>query len=433
MFPNQWFYRYRSAVDHKSLSFFLEAAMWAVCLLIFLQLSAGAAYASQMASLYDVDILVADESTSLREQAFQQGLDEVFIRIAGDSIVMDKLKRPEPSRYVRQFSYEPVPNPLPDDRGVIMTHHLKIQYNGNLMQKYLLDNGFPVWGEHRPDLVIWLAVRDGTNEYVLKDSDQSKLKAAVDAAMTRRGVPVRWPLYDSADRKILSVADIRGGFKDPVIKASQRYTRGPALTGSMIWNGKEWQSSWSLLLDSGNRHWSLVGPDYSMLLNKVIDQAADALGVVFAITDAINKQKQVMIQLEIQDVNSVEKYHRAESYLSDLSSVSLVRPVKVDAQNVIFELTLRSTEADFLNLIHNDAELVKVKVKQPEIKTEVQPEVKPVPPPDHLTEIKVTADEIGKPAEKDTAVPLAIPPVTAPVEVAPVVEQLPLYHYRFRN
>jgi hypothetical protein len=428
MFSNQWFYCYRSAVDHQSPSFFFKAAIRVLYLLISLQLSAGAAYASQVDSLYDVDILVADESTSVREQAFQQGLDEVFIRIAGDSIVMDKLKRPIPTRYVRQFSYEPVLNPQPDDQGVIQTHHLKIQYNGSLMQKYLLDNGFPVWGEHRPDLVIWMVVRDGSNEYVLKDSDQSKLKATVDAALTRRGIPERWPLYDATDKKILNVADIRGGFKDPVLKASQRYTRGPALTGSMIWNGKEWQSSWSLLLDSGNHHWSLVGTDYTVLLNKVIDQAGDAIGVVYAITDATNKQNMVVIQLEIQGVNSVEEFHRAESYLSDLSSVTLVRPVRVDTQNVIFELTLRSSEADFLNLIHNDAELIKVKVKTPVITPETKPEIKPVPPPEQLTELKASADDTGNLPGKAAAVP-----ITTPVEVVPEVKPIPIYHYRLSN
>jgi hypothetical protein len=224
------------------------------------------------------------------------------------------------------------------------------------------------------------------------------------------------------------VADIRGGFKDPVLKASQRYTRGPALTGSMIWNGKEWQSSWSLLLDSGNHHWSLVGTDYTVLLNKVIDQAGDAIGVVYAITDATNKQNMVVIQLEIQGVNSVEEFHRAESYLSDLSSVTLVRPVRVDTQNVIFELTLRSSEADFLNLIHNDAELIKVKVKTPAITPETKPEIKPVPPPEQLTELKASADDTGNLPGKAAAVP-----ITTPVEVVPEVKPIPIYHYRLSN
>jgi len=64
--------------------------------------------AGNVTTLYNVDILVADESAETRNQAFDQGLDEIFIRISGDSIVMDSLKRPTASRYVKQFSYEPV-------------------------------------------------------------------------------------------------------------------------------------------------------------------------------------------------------------------------------------------------------------------------------------------------------------------------------------
>jgi len=424
MLPNQWFYLYPSVLAYKSLSFLLKAMMRSVLLMPFLLYGGMAAYAAHVASLYDIDILVADESSAVREQAFQQGLDEVFIRISGDSIVMDKLKRPLPSRYIKQFSYDPVQNPVPDAQGVIHTHRLNIQYNGSLMEKYLLDNGFPVWGEHRPDLVIWLAVRDGTNEYVLKDSDQSQLKTVVDEALTRRGIPERWPLYDTKDRTALTIADIRGGFKDPIIKASRRYSRGPSLAGSLIWNGKEWQSSWSLLLENGNRHWSLVGGDYNVLLNKAIDQAADALGVVFAITNAANKQRLATIQLHIQDVDTVEKYQRVESYLSDLSSVTRVRPLKVDSQNVIFELILRSTEADFLNLIHNDAELIQVKEKKAEVKTDI----KPAPENNQLTDVKITADEPGKPGEKVTEVPVA-----EQGGVQPAANQLPLYHYKLSN
>lgn len=434
MLPYPWFYRYPSTVDHQSFMFLLKGVMQTLLLYILLLAIWGKAEASLVDSLYGVDILVADESAEVREQAFQQGLDEVFIRIAGDSIVMDKLKRPSASRYVQLFSYEPVADPVPDEQGRVLTHHLKIQYNGSLMEKYLLDNGFAVWGEHRPDVVIWLAVRDGSNEYVLKEGDRSQLKTIVDTALTRRGIPEHWPLYDKKDKQILTVADIRGGFKDPVIKASKRYSRGPALTGSMIWNGKEWQSSWSLILDSGNRHWSLDGTDYNSLLNKAVDQAADALGVVFAITDAANKQNQVSIQLDIQGVNSVEKYRHVESYLSDLSSVTLLRPLKVDGQSVIFELRLRSSESDFLNLIHNDAEFIRVEVKKAVVAPAPAPVPAPVPAPAPATAQQPSTDIAGNSVK--SAGNVAEVPVSNQSDIPPAaseVPQIPLYHYKLIN
>ena len=279
-------------------------------------------------ALYDVHVLVIDESADTRWRVFKEGLDEVFIRISGDSIVMDKLKRPPASRYIKQYSYEPVENPGVDEEGNVLGHRLKIQYNGSAMEKYLRDNGYPVWGEHRAEVIIWLAIRDGRNEYVLKDTDQSLIKTSAEEALHRRGIPERWPLYDYKDRKKLKVADIRGGFKDPITAASKRYGRGPSLTGSLIWNGKKWQSSWSLLMASSNRHWSIEGSDYNQLINKAIDQVADAMGLVFAIHGTGKNQQLATVQLEVQAVNSIKKYRKLENYLRELSAVETVVPLK---------------------------------------------------------------------------------------------------------
>jgi hypothetical protein len=433
MLRNQRFYCYPSVNNLKFLLFLFKTVMRASFLVIPLLLANGQALAGRVAALYDVSILVVDESASIRQQAFKQGLDEVFIRISGDSIVMDKLKRPPSSRYVKQFSYDPVPvsaatAPLTNAKGEKLTQHLKIQYNGRFMEKYLLDNGFPVWSEHRPDVVVWLAVRDGTNEYVLKDTDKSLLKTAVDEALIRRGVPERWPLYDKKDRKILSVADIRGGFKEPVKNASQRYSRGPALAGSMIWNGKQWQSSWSLLMEAGNRYWSLADADYNLLINKAIDQAADAMGVVFAIHST--EQQLTTIQLDIQSVSSIENFRHVEDYLTGLSAVKKAKLLRIDAQNAVFEVTLRSNEKDFLNLIKNDAELAEVKVQEIKAQEILTQEIKA----QLIPESKQSVDDQTATVQAENASATKIEVIaTEKGDALPFVKQqnqVPLYHYR---
>lgn len=324
------------------------------------------AVAGHADSLYNVETLVADESAEVRWRTFKEGLDEVFIRISGDSIVMDKIKRPAASTYIKQYSYDPVETPVIDAEGVALNYRMTIQYNGSAMEKYLLDSGFPVWNEHRRDVVVWLAVRDGKNEYVLKDTDQSLIKTVADEAMHRRGLPDRWPIYDYKDRKILSVADIRGGFKDPVIKASSRYGKGPALTGSMIWNGSKWQSSWSLLMGESDKHWSIEEADYNKLINKAVDQAADAMGIAFAIRNVDRSQQLAAIHINVQAVTSIEKYQKVERYLSDLRAVEIAIPVAIDGKSATFEVRLRSTEADFLDLIKNGSQLVETEALKPE-------------------------------------------------------------------
>jgi hypothetical protein len=334
-------------------------------------LACNQSFSAHVASLYNVDILVAEETVASRNQAFKNGLDEVFIRISGDSMVMGKLSPPSPSRYVKQFSYETVTEPVKNEDGELLTHTLKLQYNGSSMEKYLLENGFPVWDKHRTDVVIWVVVRDGKNEYVLKSTDQSVVKTAIESALTRRGVPVRWPVYDNNDKKILSVADIRGGFKEPVLVASKRYSNGPALTGSIIWSGKQWQSSWGLLMETEGPRWNLDNTDYSALVDNAIDQAADVLGTAYAMHNNAGDQQLATIQFDVESVNSIEKYRYIENYLADLNVVENSRPLSVNGQNVVFEVTLRGSEEDFINLIKSDTAFSEMQTPLP-VSTELQ-------------------------------------------------------------
>lgn len=324
-------------------------------------------FADYLTTLYDVEILVADEYVKTRTLAFEQGLDEVFVRVSGDSIVMDKLTRPRASRYVKQFSYEPVLEPVINDEGEVLSHRLKVQYNGKLMEKYLLDHGSSLWNKQRPNLVVWLVVRDGINEYVLKDSDESLLKSATSNALTRRGIPERWPHYDIEDKEIIGVADIRGGFKGPIEKASKRYSKGPSLTGSIIWDGNQWQSNWSLLVDSENRHWSLDDTDYKQLINNAIDQAADVMGGIYVSRNSADSLKTTTIQLEVQAVNSIEEYRYIEDYLTLSNVVAKSSPSTIDNQIVTFEVTLRGAEEDFISLINNNTSFSQIQTQPIEV------------------------------------------------------------------
>jgi len=360
-----------------------KTSVFVVLLCAFLFTSSQAV--ADTTALYIVEILVVDESTSVRNAAFKQGLDEVFVRVSGDSLIMDKIKRPTASVYVKQYSYEPLATPLANLQDEFLTHRLMIHYNGSLIEKHLQQNGFPVWGAHRPDVVIWLAVRDGVNEYVLRQDDVSALKTAVDEALVRRGIPVQWPRYDSKDKKNLSIADIRGGFSDPLTLASKRYSRGPILAGSLIWNGELWQSNWNLLMHNGerhwkNHHWSEQDKDYKLLINKAVDQAADALARVFAVRAIAGDQQKQTVRLSIQAVNSINRYHRIERYLTALNAVESIIPFRVDGRSVTFDVALHSNKNDFFNLINNDAMLLRLKPSEvaalplPTVKSEPLPE-----------------------------------------------------------
>lgn len=174
-------------------------------------------------------------------------------------------------------------------------------------------------------------------------------------------------------------------------------------------------------METTNRHWSIEDADYDQLINKAIDQAADAMGIVFAVHGIGRGQELAAIQLDIQDVNSIQKYRKLESYLRDLSAVETVKALKVNGQSAIFEVTLRSSEDDFLNLIKNDAELV---------------EVKPVLPQDKGPEGIAAGSEKAAGAQTDDAsgdTPNELSGSSAEAQPDGQLRKIPLYHYKFIN
>lgn len=134
-----------------------------------------------------------------------------------------------------------------------------------------------------------------------------------------------------------------------------------------------------------NRHWSLVDADYNSLINRAIDKAADALGIVFAIHGSASNKQLKTIQLNIQAVDSIQKYRHIEQYLTGLYAVESVKPSQIDEQSVVFDVALRSKESDFLNVINNDTVLLKVehqaivtpKIEPQEVATEKWPANRP--------------------------------------------------------
>ncbi len=381
--------------------------------------------AADSPSLYMVDILVTGQAIDVRERAFQRGLDEVFVRISGDSGVMEKLQRPVSRSYVQRFSYEPLKKEVMSAEGESLKQRIKIQYNGNLIEKYLRDNALPVWGHRRADVVTWLAVRDGKNEYVLKNSDRSLIKTSLTDALTRRGIPNQWPSYDSEDKNIISAVDIRGGFKSPLLAASKRYSRGPVLSGSLSWNGKIWQSSWELIMENEDKHWSFNHKSYSHLINEAVDHAADAMGAVFATREESASQQMSVLHVNIEAINSMEKYSRVERYLKSLSAVEAVNPLHTNGGGAMFEVVLKSSEAAFLSLIKNDGELLEVNVSGASIeKTNIQEIDAPVIAADVQTN-PMLLNVDGRPKVQ------AIMPSTPPSSVE--MKNTPVFHYRLAH
>ena len=303
--------------------------------------------------LFEVEMPILDESKAIRRAALDDGLIEVLIRVSGDSNILEKIKAPASGSYVKQFKYMKTEGAKAGDTSQVNQQHLWVQYNGTKILNFLREKAIPIWGVHRSQVVIWLAVRDGSHRYILKQSDSSLIKSKTDMAFARRGIPAIWPENDEIDRDIVRFADIRAGFTDPLKQASIRYSSGPVIVANMAWTDSVWESEWSIVNIDGARKWSLRGADYKTLIARAIDLTADAMGQKFAVLEALDVSQQKQVMAEIGQVKTVEDFRRIEKYLSSLSAVQSVQLSQIESERVLFGLTLRTKVDDLLNLIQS--------------------------------------------------------------------------------
>jgi hypothetical protein len=300
--------------------------------------------------LYDVEFPVPDQSSTVRSAAFSKGLEQVLVRVSGSRSVLQNVNPEKAAFYVQQFSYVEVPAVAETPAA---SYSLKVQYNAGRIINLLRENGQPVWGEHRGEVVLWLAVRDGGDRYVLKDSDTSLLKASVEDSMARRGLPLLWPIYDLKDQQQLGFTDVWAAFEQPVTAASKRYTRGPAIVGRLSWTGNDWKADWALFVDKSAYSWSLSGSDYNTLIAEGIDLAADEIGRHYAVLERTGTNKPGLL-VEVHNVDTLKDYRNIQQFFEELTAVRQAHVVRVDRRNVVFHIDLRGDMDDFTRLVSTD-------------------------------------------------------------------------------
>lgn len=329
------------------------------------------AQASVIKHIYEVSMPVVSQDRQIRGAAFEQGLIEVAVRVSGNSMAPTLIDLKLATRMVSQYHYKAMAQADIDTymkkTGTLVAPKfmLWIQFDDARVKQLLRDNALPVWGYQRPNVLVWLAVKDGRNRYLLKNSDVSQIKDAVTLQAKRRGLPIIWPEYDARDSQIVSFIDIWGEFWEPVKQASQRYLVDAVILGRMSWSNGSWTVNWSLLMDEKTENWKLSALDLDILMSSGVGVATDQISSRFAVF--ANSGNDGELLLRVSDLDSVSKYSAASHYLSSLAPVKNVYAIKVSQYQIDFHIELSGDENDLKRIIALGKVLV------PDTRIEVEP------------------------------------------------------------
>jgi uncharacterized protein len=270
---------------------------------------ADSALALTRVEIYQAIVPLTDRSEAAQSAAFEAALKIVLIRVTGHrSADEEAVFAPlygNARRYVQQY------RAAPDSQEWVA-------FDGAAIERWLTQNGQPLWGRDRPSTFVWVAVQTGTqNGGVLTAEDTSELKLAIDAAAAQRGIPLIWPTTASANTGGGSPADLghRQGAEGVLV--------GRASNATIAANVR-----WTLQFEDRSSEFS--GP------LEGVNRAADMYAGLFAASGAV-----APVDIEVTGLADVHDYAAVQTYLESLNFITHVSVDSLSGDIVKFRLTSR--------------------------------------------------------------------------------------------
>lgn len=324
--------------------------------------------------LYSARVEVAGKGEEARAEGFRTALEEVLVRVSGNAGV---IANPElesvlenAARYVQQYRYEALPEPEPgaadagaeadresdagaetgtpgagpeagpdgdDEAPAPPTHRLAVSFAGSLIERALSERGVVVWGEQRPEVLVWLAVDDGRERYLVGADGDSRAYERLSEVAGRRGLPLVLPLLDMTDRQRIEFVDIKGGFLDAVRTASERYRAETLLVGYVEQRRDGWTGDWNLLGLGERRGWRASGADLEAAVTGGVGGATERIAAALAGRGG----ERHTVQLRVRALADLDAYARVARYLESLVRVRSAEVVGLRPDEAVFRLVIR--------------------------------------------------------------------------------------------
>ena len=318
--------------------------------LALLTVGGGAALATETVSLYRISVPVESESSSQRRAAASDALAQVFVKVAGQSAVLQQYPAlqdflPQASRRVvsYRYHYRQPAAPAPDDETLAHEEpigseslFIEFEFQPSFVEQSLRQAGAPVWQARRPVVMSWVVVERGGERNFLSLSALADSQHVLARASADRGLPLRQPLLDLEEVMQVEVDDVWNFEFEMLAPASQRYASTALLVGrvSQSWSG-EWFGRWQFQHDDVSESVRYRGGDLAEWLASGVDLAAESLAARFAVSGSAPVGAQRW-SLGVSGIESPGDYTAVTKHLRELAVLENLRLARVEGDSAIY-------------------------------------------------------------------------------------------------
>ncbi len=292
-------------------------------------------FAEQVADLYDVSIVVESQSAKHRITATREALEIVFVRVSGNSQIVDQPEIREAvrraSRYIKQFGYQ---RKL---EGIDEQLYVELEFESALVDKTLRDAGLPFWSANRPTILLWLVIEDTNGRRFINAEDDADIFDAIRIHAIRRGLTLRLPALDLEDSVAVSPDDMWQLDSHKARAASLRYHADTLLFGRVtkLTNGA-WLGRWLFNNSVDEIAFDGDAETTDQYIGSSFDVIADDLAGQYAIAPVDIADNGVIMRLV--GIDQFVEYARAIRYLESVSAIRHANVIKIEGDEIIIRL-----------------------------------------------------------------------------------------------
>ncbi len=321
---------------------------------LFLIFTASTASAAQVSHLYQARVPVATQSDQDRSRVAPDALKQTIIKAVGNRQAVNSADitalLADAERYVERYSYHQIAQD--GDSTTAETLAVNFIFDAKTLNNALERIGLPIWGENRPEILLWLVSDSNGEPRLIGHSDDNTINNLIEKHAERRGLPIVLPVMDLEDQTQISFTDIQSGNSNIITSASARYGARIIVTAQLGGSPEQTGISWQTFNNNDNPRWQSEGT-LDIAIAGGIDQLADSLGQRFAQQMGPAQQ----LALEIADVKDYNDYNRLMAYLNNLQVVESVSVASMNNNLLKVDLRIAGDVSKFRELLVFDGML----------------------------------------------------------------------------
>jgi len=326
------------------------ALLWSSVVLVW----AGNTVAEVLPDLYTASVPVADQSAAALSTAAREAMGEVVVKASGSKDVLQNptiaaaLKNAR--SHVQQYAYVRGETPAP-------LLSLRAEFDGSYITDLVTQSGEPLWTANRPVVLAWVVVQDEQGRHFINQESAPQEAEALVAEFSRRGVPVKIPVFDLVDTAALSISEAWTMDANILQAASARYNVQDVVAGRLaISSDGQSRGDWTYFRRGERISRSITVADLPAFLRSGVSIVAADMASRYAVAPTGGAEGGVRVS--ITGITNYGDYSALVSWLEKLELVEYANLEQVQGERVEFVLKAKTDAAQLAAIIELNHRLV---------------------------------------------------------------------------